>query len=85
MDVTLTATEPNQNLRDAIYDAGYELFDRCGGVGACYGCAVLVKQADACSEATIMEASAIGLAEGERLSCQTTFTGNITIELHEPS
>jgi len=75
--ITLTCPELTC-LRDAVYEQGYKLLDRCGGVGACFGCGVLVLTGE-CSPRTPLEEAAIGMDERERLACQCEVVGTLTL------
>jgi ferredoxin len=66
------------NLRDAVYEAGHTLLDRCGGVGACFGCGVLVLSGE-CSPPSPLEEAAVGFESGERLACQCDVVGTLTL------
>lgn len=69
-------------LRTAAKTAGLTVNDRCGGNGACGCCVVtIVAGAEACSPKTPVE-QAHYLEANERLSCQCTVVGPVTVQLH---
>lgn len=78
-DITIEIDEKT-TLREAAHLAGVPVHDRCGGMGACCNCTVtIVSGENLVSAKTDVEAAVFYLGEGDRLSCQCTISGDVTV------
>jgi ferredoxin len=77
--------ETTTTLREAAHLAGVDVFDRCGGLGACCNCVVKVLNGmDHLNPKTWVEEAVHHLGENERLSCQCRILGEAIVTLTVP-
>jgi ferredoxin len=71
-------------LREAVHLAGLEVQDRCGGMGACASCSVLIVEGQENTTSPTTAETVVGyLANNERLSCQCKVLGDVVVKLEE--
>lgn len=77
--------ESGSNLREALIAQGQTIKSPCGGCASCGQCVVVVKSGfEGLSEITFEEKQIIGNVfhiTQERLSCQTSINGDITVDV----
>jgi uncharacterized 2Fe-2S/4Fe-4S cluster protein (DUF4445 family) len=74
--------DSDTTLRDAAHCLGINVYDRCGGMGACCNCVVTITAGhDHLNAKTLVEDAVFYLAPNDRLSCQTKITGDVTLSV----
>jgi ferredoxin len=77
--------ESGSNLREVLINKGQSIKSPCGGCASCGQCVVVVKSGfEGLSEISFEEKQIIGNVfhiTQERLSCQTTVMGDITVDI----